>query len=362
MRGHWLLALGAVCGWAGVCGPAGAQDAPAARPLRVIGAAPAAQDPAPQRFVIDAVIKPGDAPFQATVEGWFAALPPSTGSGELTGSCVEARCALSADLDDGKLAITGDLAGPGAPTAGRFVMKDGDDKTVGQGAVSFALATGEIEGVGALAAPDAVSAAELDDLLEWSGPGTGFSNVDKDWPDDTEREALAGWQGAAGKPVTGLILIADLAELRAETAKAKAEAGWTALGDPNQGWTAGYPAKLLPAASRVGNERRYDSADGKARLVVAIDPPLDRDAFDTLVDTLTADRDGVEDRSYVRVNDEMEISFKENGVITSAAYHRRDGGLARIVFTYPAGQADTYDRFKDLLPRSLKAADKLNAH
>ena len=336
-----------------------AEDAP--RPLRLVGEAPTAQDPAPSRFVIDARIKPGDAPFQSTVEGWFAALPPAVGSGEISGSCVEARCALSADLDEGKLAITGDLAGPAAPSAGRFLMKDGDDKTVGQGAVSFSPAAGAIAGVGELAAPDAVSAAELAELLMWNGSETGFSNVDKDWPDDFEREALATWQGSNERPATGLILVADLAELRAKTAEAKAAAGWMPLGGAAQGWSAGYPAKLLPKASREGTEQRFDSADGKARLVVAIDPPLGGGGFDALVDKLTEDQPGQEDRSYTRVNDDMEISYREGGVVTSAYYHNREGALARVVFTYPADQGETYDLYKTVLPRSLKVTDELKA-
>lgn len=349
LAGAWILASPS----------ARAEDAP--RPLRLVGEAPTAEDPAPRRFVIDAEIKPGDAAFQSTIEGWFAALPPAVGSGEISGSCVEARCALSADLDNGKIALTGDFAGDGPPGAGRFVLKDDDEKTVGQGAVSFSPTTGAIAGVGELAAPDAVSATELAELLMWNGSETGFSNVDKDWPDDFEREALATWQGSNGRPATGLILVADLAELRAKTAEAKAAAGWTALGGAALGWMAGYPAKLLPKASREGTEQRFDSADGKARLVVAIDPPLDGDGFGALVDKLTEDLPGQEDRSYTRVNDDMEISYREGGVITSAYYHNREGGLARVVFTYPADQGGTYDLYKIVLPRSLKVTDDLKA-
>jgi len=336
-----------------------AENAP--RPLRLIGEAPTAEDPAPRRFVIDAEIKPGDAPFQSTVEGWFAALPPASGSGEISGSCVEARCALSADLDDGKIALTGDLAGPAAPSSGRFLVQDDDDKTVGQGAVSFAPAAGVIPDLGELAAPDAVSAAELGELLMWNGSETGFSNLDKDWPDDFEREALATWQAANGRPMTGLILIADLADLRAKTVEAKAAAGWTALGDAAKGWSAGYPAKLLPKARREGTEQRFDSADGKARLVVAIDPPMTEEAFDALFDKIKGGEDGRESLSYTKVNGELEISYRDKGAAVSAVYHNLPGGLARLVFTYPVDQAETYGQFATILPRSFKVTDDLKA-
>ena len=70
------------------------------------------------------------------------------------------------------------------------------------------------------------------------------------------------------------------------------------LGDAAHGWTAGYPAAVLPKASRAGAEQRFASADGRAVLVVAVDPPLSNDAFDALVERLTADRAGPQRGEY----------------------------------------------------------------
>lgn len=345
----WVLAVAALAT------PAFARE-PAARTLRVIGEAAAPIEGAPARFVIDAVITPGDAAFQGRLEGWFAALPPAGDSDEIEGDCVEARCALSADGENGKLAISADLAGPGAPGAGKLALTDDEDKTV-ETAVRFTPITGPVPGLGTLAAPGAIGASELTDLLMWAGYPTGFSNSDDEAVDWLQREALAEWQAGRQRPGGGLILVEDLALLRGEAVQAKRAADWRPLG--GGGWTGGYPAAVLPKASGAAPEQRFASADGAAVLVVAIDPPLDGDAWDALVDQVTTDRDGVEGRSYTRVNDEMEISYEEKGRVHAAAYHRREGGLARLEFSFPAAQRETYERYVPILQRSLRAGKDL---
>jgi hypothetical protein len=98
-----------------------------------------------------------------------------------------------------------------------------------------------------------------------------------------------------------------------------------------------------------------------ARLVVAIDPPPGPDGFDAMVKQLTEEQEGQEDRSYTRINDEMEIDYTLKGVVMSAAYHNREGGLARVVFTYPADQAGKWEMYRTILTRSLKAGEDLKA-
>ncbi len=328
------------------------------RVLRVIGQSSAGA-PIPGRFVIDARLKPGDAPFQSTVEGWFAALPPDTGTGEIEGSCVESRCALSVDLDDGKLGLTGDLGGPATPGPGRASLKAEDDKTPHQGAVTYALVSGPIPDLGELAPPDAVTAQEMEELLMWNGSQGGFSNVDKDWPDSFERGLLADWQAGAGRPATGLILVADLKEMRAGAMAAKAKADWKVLGDPALGWSGGYPASLLTKASQAQGERRFESADGKAKLVLAVDPPLTSEAFDAFWEKVKARAEAGEGQGYTRVNSDFEISWREKDVVVTAVAHSREGGLARLEFSYPADQDETWAPYKTILPRSLRVTDAL---
>lgn len=334
-----------------ICLLAAAARAEEGRPLRLLGEAPTATGSAPRRFFIDAVVKPGDAPFQSQVEGWLAALPPDIGSGEVTGSCVEKACALAVDLTDGKLSLTGDLLA--GPAEGKFRFEDDQS-----GAARFTpLAGMAVPDVGELAPEGAVTAQELADLLAWNGSEGGFNNTDRSGPpSDFEREGLATWQGGSGRPMTGLILTADLQALRDGVRDAKARSGWTALS--GAGWSAGYPAALLPVASRNGTERRFASADGKALLVVSVEPARSGEDFDALVEAETADRAGIEDRGYTRVNGDMEIAFTEKGVRRSAAYHNREGAMARIVFTYPAG-AEAYQPFETLLTRSLRVTDEV---
>jgi hypothetical protein len=351
--------IAAVVAASALAGVAAAE--PASRILRVLGETASPPPGAPARFVIDAVITPGDAAFQSKVKGWWAALPPGEGADEIEGTCVESRCALSGDAASGKLAISADLAGPGAPGGGRLSLTDGEDAKGAEAQVRFTPITGPIAGLGELVAPDAVGAMELSDLLMWNGSATGFSNGDDEKVDWLQREALTEWQTRRARPPTGLIVAEDLATLRREAAAAKVKAGWTLLGDPARGWSAGYPATLLPAATRAGAEQRFTSADQAAVLLVAVDPPLDEAAWDALVDQKTDDRPGVDNRSYTRVNDDMEISYEEKGRVVLAAYRRREGGVARLEFSYPTAQRDAYDPFDTILRRSLHVTDSLKA-
>lgn len=350
MRNLYLLSIatGALALWAGV---AGAQSASG---LRLIGDAQGLPEGAPRRFVLDLQIAPGDAPFKREVSGWLAALPPDVGSGEVSGSCVEDACAVSADLDDGKFSFTGPLTAPG-PVAGKARYGDGD--TTGQ--ASLRRLSGPIPELGELAALDAITAADLRDLLMWNGAATGFSNAEGEGPPgDFERGGLAVWQGSHERPPTGLILTADLQALRDGAKAEKARGGWTTLGDPARGWSAGYPALLLPQASRSGAEQRFASADGKAVLVIAIEAPRSDEAFDALVEEETASRPEREDVGYTRVNSDMEISYTQKGVRTLTAYHARRGGFARVTFTHPADD-ERWSLYDDILIRSLKVTEAL---
>jgi hypothetical protein len=345
----------AICFAASLLLMAGAALADEGRPLRLVGEAPSLGDQAPKRFIIDAVVTPGDAPFKSEVSGWLAALPPDIGSGEVTGSCVEDACAISADLDGGDLALTGPLIAKAGPITGK--AKLGDDGPTGE--ARFTILAGTTTELGELAGPGAIGAAELRDLLAWNGSPTGFSNAEGDGPPgDMEREALAMWQQSMGKPMTGLILVADLQALR-EAAKAeKAKAGWTPLGDAAHGWSGGYPAAILPQAARSGAEQSFTSADGKARLVVAIEPARSDEAFDAIVEEETADHAGREDVGYTRVNGDMEVSYTEKGVRTVKVWHARHDGMARLAYSFPAGD-EAYGKYETILARSLKVTDAL---
>ena len=126
--------------------------------------------------------------------------------------------------------------------------------------------------------------------MVWNDETGGFGGRDPgDPPSGFQREQLAHWQQAQGRPGTGLIFADDLAALRSGAAASRKAAGWTPLGDKGHGWSGGYPAALLPTAGRADGAQRFASADGKAVLVVALDPPLDSGGFDALVTSLTDD-------------------------------------------------------------------------
>ena len=310
--------------------------------------------------MIDARLKPGDGEFQSTLEGWFAAIAAPAASGEVTGSCVEKHCALTVDLDGSKLALTGDFVDAAGPVQARFVLKDDQEKPVQNGAATLRPLVGEVPGLGVLAAPDAIDEAGFVDLLMWAHETVGSGSAPSDpVPDGFERGSLATWQQEKGRLATGLIFAADLDQLRAERAAAVRSAGWVSLGDAAHGWSGGYPAALLPKADPPGAEQRWSSADGKARLVVAIDAPMSSDAFDAFVETATADRAGRDHANTTRVNGDLEFRFEEGGVVTVAAYHNREGGLARLVLTYPAARSDAFEPFEVILQRQFQAGDDL---
>jgi hypothetical protein len=353
-------ALG-VCLAVALAGHAVALAEPAARSLRLVGAAPGAHDQVPGAFVIDARVKPGEGEFQSTIEGWFASIAAPAASGEVTGSCVEKRCAISVDLEGFKLALTGDFGDAAGPVPARFVLKDDQDKAVQDGAATLSPLTGDaVSGLGVLAAPDAIDGPGFEDLLMWAhqSVSSGSENTDP-VPGSFQHESLASWQQDKGRLATGLIFAADLEQLRAERAAAVKSAGWTVLGDAAHGWSGGYPAALLPKAETAGGEQRFSSADGNARLVVAIDPPMTSEAFDAFVESATADRAGRDHVNTIRVNGDMEASFQEGGVVTVVAYHNREGGLARLVLTYPADRSDAFEPFQTILQRGFKVTDDL---
>jgi len=343
-----------------LCVATASAQAPATKTLRLLGQAPTASDPATKTFIIDAQVTPGDSDYQTTIDGWFASYAEPAMSGEVSGNCVQTKCVLSAEIENGKFVLTGDFGDAAGPVTAHFVVKDGDDKTVQEGVAIVAPLAQPIPGLGQLAAPDAINEIQLDDLLVWNDQNVSAGSPPSDEPpSSSQREALAAWQEQKGRLATGLIFTTDLTELRADADAARKKAGWTPLGDAAHGWSAGYPAAVLPKASRAGAEQHFASADGKATLVVAVDPPMTSDAFDSFVDKVSADRDGRSDVNTVRVNGDLEMSYVERGVATTAAYHNRDGGLARLVFTYPVKTKDLYEPFETILQHSLTVTDDL---
>ncbi|MFI4973565.1 MAG: hypothetical protein ACHP84_03385 [Caulobacterales bacterium] len=333
---------------------AGAQ----AEPLRVQFDAPQANAPAPTAFVIDAQTEPGGVESQTTVKGWFAALPPNPAqSGEVEGSCIEARCALKATLEDGEFNLTGDFGRGGG--AGRFKLNGDDGKAVAEGPLTARPITGALPGLGVLAALDAVSGLELVDLLDWNGTEVGqiSGQIDpKEPPDDSARESLATWQGQKGRPMTGLIFVGELAELRAGADAARRTAGWAPATDLGPGVAAAYPAAALPRARPSGKTRRFESADGHAWVEIATEAALTSDAFDALVERLTADDASRSQVNYTRVNDHLELSYEKAGRATLDIYESRERGLIRLEYSYPSDKADSYARFTGLIQRSFQVA------
>jgi hypothetical protein len=267
---------------------------------------------------------------------------------------------LSAEVENGKFVLTGDFGDAAGAVAAHFVVKDDDDKTVQEGAATLKPLAQPIPVLGMLAAPDAINEIALDDLLVWNDQTVSTGSPPGDGPpSSSQHEALAAWQEQKGRLATGLIFVSDLAELRADADASRKKARWTPLGDAAHGWSAGYPAAVLPKASRVGAEQHFISTDGTAVLVVAVDPPMASDAFDAFVDKVSADRDGRSDVNTVRVNGDLEMSYVEGGIATTAAYHNRDGGLARLVFTYPVKAKDLYEPYETILQHNLTVTDDL---
>ena len=60
-----------------------------------------------------------------------------------------------------------------------------------------------------------------------------------------------------------------------------------------------------------------------------------------------------------RANGDLDFSYEEAGKTTTAVYRNRDGGMARVVFTYPAEGGDAYRAFETILQHSLVVTDDL---
>lgn len=359
MRAFWSMA--AVLGLALAAASAPRAEAePAARPVRVVVESVNLIGGLQPRFVIDGMITPGENLFHNEVQGWLAALPPGSGSDTLEGSCVEAQCALTAALSSGKMALSADLVSAGPPAMGKLILSDDDGRKIGESPMRITNITGPIPGLGVLAPVNAVGAVELSDILMWNGSPTDFSHVEDGSVGWLQRQALAKWQGDQKRHANGLILKDELAMLRSRADKAKAAARWAAMGGPSQGWTAGYPAALLPRAEVVNRwSKRFSSADGRAVLLVAVQPPMAAKAFDAFVAQQTAERPGVTNRSFTRVNSDMEISYQEDGKVISSAYHNRERGFVRLEFSRPIEGGKVYEPFDMILPRSLRVTDQL---
>lgn len=330
-------------------------------PLRLIGEAPALDAGGLGRFVIDARVTRDEGETHSEVHGWFATLPPPSQSVEVSGSCVGKSCELSIALDSHKLKLSGEMIDLARPASGQFETADNDPAMplAPKGAATLTPFADAVPGLGELAKPDAVDSRMLDDLLLWAGTNPAFGDDDAHPIDDFQRDHLAGWQRDNNRPETGLLFVADLDLLTAQRAAVQKTAGWVRLGGADQGWSAGYPAALLPLATREGAEHRFVSADGKASLVIAIDPPLSDADFDALVDKVRALGGGEDShRSFTRSQGDLETSFVEAGKSVSQVYYNREGGLARLIYTYPDGD-NPYANMDSIVTRSLRATDAL---
>lgn len=331
-------------------------DEPAARPLRLIGSLQT-QGSLVRQFVIDGWVKPGDGDNQTTIEGWFSGLEEDPPHGSVQGSCVERHCALSAATSSGKLNLTGEMLDAKGPVTIRFVAKDDDDKVMAEGGATVGPLTGPVPNLGALVAPNGVRAPEFDDLLVWNHLNAPSGEIQDEPIGDMERDTLADWQKDQNRPGTGLLFVADLEALRAGAAATRKAAGWTELGDAAHGWSAGYPAALLPRAEHAGTSRRFLSADGKASLTFAIEAPMTEEAFDALVEHQTGDHPERTDVGYNRVNSDMDVHYQEAGVVHVLAWHNRPGGLARAEFAYPASAGQTYDDIGGIIASTFHVSD-----
>lgn len=332
-----------------IAGPALADEGKTS--LRLVGEATGAM---PHRFVIDGWIE-GEAGFERTVEGWAAGLAEGDGSGEVSGSCVENTCALTLNFEAGEVKLSADITGA---RPGRWKMESDMEGKAQSGTVTLKPFSGPAPEVGELAPPGSISGSALADLLAWNGASVGFSNArSDDPPDGFELSSLAEWQMAGGRPGTGLLTAADLKALKDGAAAAKSKAGWTPV--KGKGWEAGYPAALLPKmVSSAGGERTtYSSADGKAWLTLAVEPPMTDDAWDAYVDEQTAEHEGRESLGYTRVNDDMQQNYQEKGATVLVLTRRREGAVVKLTYSYDA-ETEAYLPWADIFPRAFSAGDE----
>jgi len=343
-----------------VATPALAEDA--GKPMRLIGAAPAASEGAPLRFVIDALVTKGYGPLQTKVEGWLSGLDPVTETqpliqGKLEGACIEDRCALSADVGDKSLLLSGDL-GKAAGAAGRFMLQTYDDKTVSEGPATFTPLAEDVPGIGRLIAPYALTGQQIAEPLLWAGFPTGYANIDDDPPSEYERKAFSDWQAARELSPTGLFTVAEIALVKAEADKAKADVGWTLLPGVG-GWKAGYPAKVVQpvSATSTPGERRYASADGKVLLVTRTDQPMGGDAWDAFVKTQTTEAGGRETNGYARVNEDFDLRYTLKDRTTVAYYFSGPKGMRRMEFSYPTADDAQWSHWGEVLRYAYRAGE-----
>jgi hypothetical protein len=328
------------------------------KPLRLIGEVAAPSEGAPRRFVIDALIAEGDEPFQSRIDGWFASLDPAdAGSGEIEGTCVQERCALSVRLGAGEFGVTGDLT-TGGSGIGQAALRPrwSDEPPPAPSAVTFAGFDDEAPGLGRLAPRGTIGSHDLSDQLVWAGIDLGFSNLDDGEPDGRERGGLADWQAAQGRPPSGLLLADDLAALKAEAETAQAAAGWRAV--EGAAWAAGYPSALLRPIA--GEPYRFASADARAELVWALEGPMSEADWDALVERETADNDADENRGYIRVNDDLEMTVTRAGVRHVAVWLNRPGGVTHMTYRYPEGD-ESLARLEPVLLRTFRLPDDFGA-
>jgi hypothetical protein len=322
--------------------PAAAEEAPA--PKRWLGELAGLPEGAPRRIVVDAAQSPGYEAFETRLEGWLAVLEPALGGDDFDETCVSDRCAITAGLDAGELAIAADLGGEAAgPVEGRYTYTANGEAPM-KGTVRFTPIAGPPPGLSAFAPPDAVSAQQLSAWLDVLGFEQGFTNDFEDGPPgDRERRGLAQWQAARERGGGGLILTDDLIALRTEAEAERYRMFWQNI--QGRGWSGSYPAGILENASGAGPDgvgRRFTSAKGDAYVEFTAEPPMSEEAWDAFVEARTADREGRESRGYTRVNDDMEVAYTEGGMNVSEVYHRREGRVVRMVLSYPASEVEAW--------------------
>ena len=328
----------------------------AAMPLRLIGDAPAMGAGEARHFVIDArVTRPNG---YAEIKGWLAALPPETGFTFIAGACHDGEgCGLSFFRGARQIWLRGDLLGSQAPIPGRFEISAGRGEEASEGVVTFTPFTDAAPGLGTLVKFDAVDSPALNDLLLWSAP-TAVLNVSAGPIDEVDRELLAQWQAMRGRPGTGLLLTSDLEELTRHRREQQTKVKWTVIAAADKSWTAGYPAALMHRISGPGAGEIFASADGKARLTIVIDPPVDKPGLNALIEQLIEDPAGVRtDMHADGTGPDQVISYVERGKRVTQLYRSRQAGLARLTFAYPDGN-EKYADIAPLVSLSLSVTDE----
>ena len=315
-----------------------------------------AQRPRPAGFVIDAVISKGYEPLQSQVSGWFSALPPDAASDDISGSCIEDRCVLNVDLEDGKLSLTGDFAKAGATAfQGRAILSESyGDTPKGEAPATYTSSWATTFPASAGWRPTgAVGEHELAALAVWAGATYGFNYTDDGPPGDMERDALGQWQAggrAAGPgPDPGR-------PARRPARRGGRREGQGALdarrGQGLEGGLSRRPAvaggpRPLRLGRRQGEHRLFGVGAGRRR------------RLGRAVDEAHAEDDGRDVQGYTRVNDDMEVTMLEGGTRTFVVLHRRKGGVAKMVLTYPNEAPGGLDAYEAILPREFMVTDEV---